>query len=776
MKHVSDAGKATGILAATAILALAGLSGAVTSKITRQTTDKELREGKSEGVVVMSPGTIQLGRAAKVLAGEFEGVWSVNSVVVSGGTAYIGTSPNGAVYQYRLGTLTKLYATDPNAPAKPSAGTGDAVSSRKRVKAASSEDEDDEDDLVSDSEQFANEHIFAMAVDVAGRLLVGFSGKHCRLCRYESGRMQTLFEPNDAKYIFAIETGPDGNIYLGTGPHGKVYSIDPSGRVVLPIYEAKDKNVLSLRMGRDGFLYAGVDGRGLVYKINLRTKTATVAYDSEEPEITGLAFQGGNSADSGNLYAAATAAKTAQAEREFASSQPSGSSPASGRPEPKEKSDSNVSSGDGDVKLQIPHSKKEPESKSSSRSRPPTPASRTPTASHLYKITKDGYVTEVFSESAFFLSLTSQNGTILAGTGNDGQLFAIDPDTERATVLYKDDKAAQITAVTVSGREIYVGTGNPARLILLSADYASEGTYASDLIDAGQPANWGKLQIDADIPKGCRVLVSARSGNVKDVNDPSYSPWTEPVEVTQPVPLTCPIGRFCQYKLILRTQDPGKTPVIREVALASTVPNLAPKVESVDVTRLTAANKEGFFKIAIKANDENEDKLTYRIDFRRIGRDRWIELKDKLEEETYEWDGRTVEDGRYELRITAGDERSNSPSTKLTGSRISDPVIVDNTGPAIRKWNLKKEPETSPKQVRLTLEAADELSILGKLEYTVDSNAEWKSTLPDDGAFDTTDENFTIVTDEIKPGDHVIAVKITDDAGNVTRKTFEFNL
>ena len=98
------------------VLALAGYSGAVNSKITRQTTDKELREGKSEGVVITSPGTIQLGRAAKVLANEFEKVWSVNSIVVSGGTTYIGTSPNGAVYQYRLGTLTKLYSADANAP------------------------------------------------------------------------------------------------------------------------------------------------------------------------------------------------------------------------------------------------------------------------------------------------------------------------------------------------------------------------------------------------------------------------------------------------------------------------------------------------------------------------------------------------------------------------------------------------------------------------------------------------------------------------------------
>ena len=781
MKDLSRLSKTTYAIAVSVALALACRSGAVTSKITRQATDKELRQGKSDGVVIISPGRIQLGRASKVLAGEFEGVWSVNSIVVNGGTAYIGTSPNGGVYQYRLGTLTKIYPTDANTPSNPTrVDTPAPARTAAADQAASSEEDDASGDLVKAKEQFTNEHIFAMAVDVAGRLLVGFSGKHCRLCRYETGRMETIFEPNDATYIFAIEPAPDGNVYFGTGPKGKIYVLDPSGNVVLPVYTSRDKNILSLKAGKDQFLYAGVDGRGLVYKINLRTKTATVLYDSDEPEISGLTFQGGASSDANDLYAAATSAKIVQAERDFAATPPaappssSSSSPPSGRPEPKEKSNSGVSQSDGEggLKLQIPNTKKEPASAAASRSRPPTPAPRPATASRLYKINKEGYVTEVFSESAIFLNLTSQDGSILAGTGNEGQLFSVDPDSEHATVLYKDDKAAQITAVTVSKREIYVGTGNPARLVLLSPDYAAEGTYTSDLIDGGQPATWGKLQIDAEIPKGCHVLVASRSGNVKDVNDPSFSPWTPAVEITQPVQLSCPIGRFCQYRLVLRTQEPAKTPVIREVAVASTVPNLAPKVDSVDVTRLQSASKEGVFKITIKATDENDDKLIYRIDFRKLGRDLWIKLKEDLEEDTFEWNGKTIEDGRYELRVTASDERSNSPTTKLTGSRISDPVIVDNTGPAIRKWNLEKGPKT----VKLTLEAVDELSVIGKFEYTVDSNAEWKSMLPDDSVFDTTDESFTIVTDELKPGDHVIAVKITDDAGNVTHKTFEFNL
>ena len=67
-------------------------------------------------------------------------------------------------------------------------------------------------------------------------------------------------------------------------------------------------------------------------------------------------------------------------------------------------------------------------------------------------------------------------------------------------------------------------------------------------------------------------MVASRSGNVKDVNDPTFSDWTEQVEIIEPIQLRCPLGRFCQYKLILETEDGSKTPLIREVAVASTIP------------------------------------------------------------------------------------------------------------------------------------------------------------------------------------------------------------
>ncbi len=755
-------------------IALSSACLAVTSKVTRHKSSSDLLKGRAEEIVIGSRGTIQLGRAAETLVEEFEdlgNVWSINSIVLSGGTVYFGTSPNGGIYKYSLNKLTKIYPLEEE-------------QSQSEEKINDVNDPDSE--TVEAEEHLTNEHIFAMATDVSGRLLAGISGEKCRLCRFEADKMEIIYEPNDAKYIFAITIDYSGNIYLGTGPEGKVYRLDSLGKKGQLVYDSLDKNILSLATGEDGYIYAGSDTRGLVYKINPRAKKATVLYDSDEPEITALLFMGNlrankmtdqtpeGAADTfSGLYAAATSAQIVQAQTQFAAQQPS-----NGRPETDAENDESSSRNDSKRKLTIANTKKPGDGKPGQGPPPARKVAKPGKASYIYRVTKDGFVNSIFDETVIFFCLAEEGGKLLAGTGNSAQLFSIDPAAEQEAVIYEDEQASQVTAIAVAGDDVYLGTANPAKLIKLGSGFTLEGTYKSDLVDAGQPANWGKLQLEADIPQGCTVQVSSRSGNVKDVNDPTFSEWTEPVEITEPIQLKCPLGRFCQYKLILQSENGGKSPLIREIAVASTVPNLPPKVESVTVERISAAGKTGFFKISYRTEDENSDKLIYKIDFRKVGRKNWIELKDELTAANFEWNGKAVEDGRYEVRVTASDERSNTTSTKLTGSRVSDPVVIDNTGPVIKNIEMTSARKNGLFRI-FEIEVEDELSAIGKLEYTLDSNADWISTVPEDLVYDTKDEIFTIRVDAKKylpPGDHVLTIKASDAVGNTTYKTVEISV
>ncbi len=263
-------------------LILSSLCPAVNSKVVRHTSSSALLKGKIENVVIGSRGTIQLGRAAEAMvvkSEDFAGVWSINSIVTSAETIYFGTSPNGGIYKYALGKLTKIYPLDENENENE-----DETEPQEEL----SEIEQLVQEIVGAGEYLTNEHIFAMAIDASGTPLAGISGRECKLCRFKGDKMEVLFEPDDAKYIFAIALDADGNIYLATGPEGKIYRLDPRGKKARVVYDSQDKNILSLAIGQDGSIYAGSDGRGLVYKIDPDTESATVLYDSEQPEITAL--------------------------------------------------------------------------------------------------------------------------------------------------------------------------------------------------------------------------------------------------------------------------------------------------------------------------------------------------------------------------------------------------------------------------------------------------------------------------------------------------------
>lgn len=215
----------------------------MTSKITRHTSSAEMAKGETEDVIISSEGKIELGRSARVIAEKLEDVWSINSIVVSGGTVYFGTSPNGGIYRYELGKLTKIYPEDKG---KAQADTS-AVEDKGAAKVgeeANSIKPGGGGKAVGRDKYLTNEHIFAMSTDLAGRVLAGISGDKCRLCRIEGGKIETVFEPNDTKYIFAIVTDREGSIYLGTGPAGKIYKLDSFGGKPWVVYRSREKNIL----------------------------------------------------------------------------------------------------------------------------------------------------------------------------------------------------------------------------------------------------------------------------------------------------------------------------------------------------------------------------------------------------------------------------------------------------------------------------------------------------------------------------------------------------
>lgn len=717
------------------IVAAFGWSGmlfAASSALITHSAGSDFAKGKIDRVVIDSNGTIRLAYQTDELVSreQFQDVWAVYcALATAADTVYVGTGPNGTVFKITGTEVQTLWPqTDTPAP------SSDNVP--------------------------RNEHVYAIARDVADRLLIAVSGAKGYLVRLDP-KPTVVFEHPDVQYIYAIALTSDHSIFLATGPKGHLFKLDPFCQSAEIIYTVPEKNILSLALAGQ-FVYAGTDQKGIIYKIDSAAKTASVVYDADQTDIQALLLD-----SQGVLYAAAASVQSAEP-------QPRAGLLMLTKPAGRPDTDANTVTATPPPTLNAPSAEKSAAEASPQRpvaTPTPPPAPTAKGASQVYRIDINGFVQPVFTENVVFYAMIWFDDKLWLATGNNGRLFAFDPRTEEKLIAYEDTLSGQISALSALGNRLYAGLSNPARLVRVSQQYHRQGVYESPLVDAGQPALWGKLQVEATLPDGCQVMVSCRSGNINDLASPTLSAWTEPVALDKPVDLTCPVGRFMQYRLTLNTSDPIQTAVVRRVVVSYTVPNLPPQVTAVRVSRTKDKTKPGVFEITWDAQDPNRDELTYKIEFRRLGRTGWIQIKDQLTQPRYEWDSRTVEDGRYELRITADDSKSNSPAETLTASRISDMVVVDNTPPTIDNLQVQADGNRATVQVKVV----DALSAINRLSWTLNSNDQWTLQLPTDRVYDTTEEMFVFEVADLKDGQNVLAIMAIDEAGNTAIRTVEID-
>jgi len=413
----------------------------------------------------------------------------------------------------------------------------------------------------------------------------------------------------------------------------------------------------------------------------------------------------------------------------------------------------------------------------------------------IYRISPQGFVGEVFRESVMILKITLDGKKLVVATGNEGQIFRVDPFAQETTTLAELEPQQITTMLRTPNGDLLLGTANPATLVQLDSGFAEEGTYLSPVLDAKQISLWGALHIVADVPKGTTVAIETRSGNVEDPEKAPWSDWSRRQQVihdekAKPMApnegkVSSPPARFLQYRLIFNGNK-GATATVDKIDIAYVTPNLRPSVRAITATYGKAApsssksssagakaepKHQSVLNLTWKAVDPNGDRLTYRVEYQFAKSDKWIELARDLDKNRYEWETRRVPDGRYLVRVIASDVADNPPGSELTNSRKSDPILVDNTPPVFvglkgaRKDGL----------VLIEGKVSDALSTVKSVSYTVDAADDWVLVLPKDAIFDSTSESLLIKIADLAPGPHVITLRAVDDVNNAAYKAVLVN-
>jgi hypothetical protein len=400
----------------------------------------------------------------------------------------------------------------------------------------------------------------------------------------------------------------------------------------------------------------------------------------------------------------------------------------------------------------------------------------------IYKIDKDGFVTEIFRQPVVVYSLIENNGVLLAGTGSEGMIYQINPEAEETVVLAKVDPKEVLSMLATRSGEIYLGLANVGDIGVMSSGYATDGTFTSAVLDAQQISRFGKIHLLGTLPAETKLTVATRSGNVKETSDTGWSKWSDEIPAAEYVQSASQAARFFQYRLTF-TGNAGKTtPIVDEVDVAYEVPNMAPQIKSIKITPAGKADTtvtpgasddttagatpktvpQRVQTITWEASDPNTDPLRYSIYFRHASHEQWILLKDNLTDATYDWDTRSVADGRYEVRIVASDVLANARGSGRTAERISDPIVVDNTAPVVGDLKVSAKGNSAVVDARVV----DRMTTVAKLEYAVDSNDDWQMVLPSDKIADSPEEAYSFTIPSLASGSHQITLRASDSHGN----------
>ncbi len=716
---------------------------ASTPRFWQVSTQAAFLKGEVEGLSIDSDGRLLLGPVVRPL---YEGTVPFIWTLVAGpdGAVYAGSGNDGQVFRIDRQGKASVFADTPEM------------------------------------------EIHALAFSPDGGLYVGTSpdGKIYKVDK--AGASTVFFDPDD-KYIWSLAVDPQGRLYAGTGEKGLIYRITPDGKGTV-FFNTRTTHVTTLAWDAGGRLLAGTESPGRVLRIDAAGK-GFVLLDSPYREIHAV-----RAGADGAIYAAAINGKPAAG----GAAPVATPEPARTAPVPSVSTEiTSVTVIDAPV----------------SAGAEPRPAREKPESGSpkgaVYRIDAGGSWEVIWNSSEDIPYDVAVDGSdaVLVGTGNAGKVYRVAGNPWRSTLLLRAG-GQQVTAlVALPGSRRVLATSNPAKVYDLSGDQSAQGTYTSDVKDAGMVAAWGTLSWRS-VPEGApRIQVFSRTGNTETPDD-TWSPWTGPYVRADGEPVKAPPARYLQWKAVF--SGTGPSPALTSVTVGYLQRNARPKITAITVqppgivfqrpfssgeleiagyvngtadAKLPAFSmplgattqapnagpalgrriyQKGLQAFVWRAEDDNDDRLVYDILYRRDDESAWKPLRRAYADAVLVWDTTSVPDGTYIIRVVASDLPSNPAADARSGELDSTAFEIDNTPPAIVTTAI----ERAGAQTRVAFEVRDAHSPIDHVEYSLDGGR-WQTVYPSDGVSDAKTERYEVLVDGDAAGRVVIrAVDAMDNAAN----------
>ena len=615
--------------------------------------------------------------------------------------------------------------------------------------------------------------VFALWADPDGTLFAGTSPDG-RIYRIANGRGEVFFEPGET-YIWALARGTDGALWAATGTEGRLYRIDAAGKGEVA-FDSEETHLRSLLPLPGGDLLVGTANSGLVLRWRAADRSARTVYDSALSEVVALAA----GAD-GSHYAAVLASEASfidQAPTRPAAVEAKGGAAASGG-----------AAGGGDEPKAVVTVDVDNEGDATVGSRPA--GARGP-RSEVVRILASGAAEPLWqAQDETIFALLYARDRLWIGTGVEGKLYSL---LDEQALVEKDLEERQVVGLAPGADGPALLTTNAAGVWRFVAGTEKRGTYTSAALDAGQAARFGVFRWSGDLPAGARVSFAFRTGFSAEP-DRTWSAWSAPAEGRE-LPLAgLDRGRYLQWRVDFEG-TPGRSPRLTSAEVSYRQENLRPKVERFaaldpgqvlvpagfnpadQVYEPASPNRDGIFTtlepgaardermkplwkkgwrtLRWKVSDPNQDELRYTLAVRPEEREAgWLPIVAEIKDESYGFDATVLPDGRYRFRLTASDARGNAEGDGLEVRQESEPVVIDNSPPVL------EAARRGGKGARVRV--YDAWNPLREAALSIDGGP-WRPLPAADGLLDGQKEE--LVVEEIPATAKLVLVRLGDAAFN----------
>lgn len=556
-----------------------------------------------------------------------------------------------------------------------------------------------------------------------------------------NGQMEIYFDPK-TDFIWDLLFDKSDKLYVATGTEGKIYQVTDKNKAEL-YFDADEPNIRCLAMDANGKLLAGTSDKGMLYRIQEK-QNGIVLFQAERPEIRRIVVD-----PEGVIYFAVNGRMEGDAKSRKGPKVP-------------------------------PSPPKEDKVGPPKRDLREAAAAARMTEDYLgavYRLKSDAYPEKLGALPCMIHSMALHGSEIWVGTGNEGYLFSINGEREWSQL--GKTEAEQVTGLIPGEGDVLYGiTCNAGAVIAWREPSSKASVYRSKVIGCGLYSRWGMINIEG---KG-RWKILTRTGNTM-TPDKSWYPWVELSEGR----VASPQSRYLQFEIDLVEGH------VDQVTVASLSQNLPPMVKQVGILengigyqslpmppnisgpkplemllhpppqspamamkpQYQPVQGQGLRSIAWDAEDPNEDELEFRVEVRFSNETKWTLLKDKVKENLFVWDTNPWAEGKYYIRVTVSDAKSNPAEFALKTSKESEMVTIDHTPPKITILEKTKE------KVRFSV--ADDVSFLKEVAISI-KGGEYKPVVPVDGILDGRSEEFEVKRKANQP----LLIRASDEMDNTS--------